>query len=103
VFHIVNKLMINVYIILCLHVAVCVKFLNRFMESLDDSTKSAPVKIENAFRKFCKTAKGDDNRFVSLMFAVYISHMYDSLNWLTTIHAKLQTHFYEIELNLSNQ
>lgn len=42
---------------------VCVKFLNRFIESLDESTKSTPVKIEDAFRKFCKTAKGDDNRF----------------------------------------
>jgi len=50
------------------YVAVCVKFLNRFIESLDESTKSTPLKIEDAFRKFCKTAKGDDNRFVSLSF-----------------------------------
>ena len=60
------------YIMFCLHVAVCVKFLSRFIDSLDDSTKSTPEKIENAFRKFCKTAKGDDNRFVSLIFTVYI-------------------------------
>jgi len=48
-----------------LYVAVCVKFVTKFIESLDESTKSSPVKVEDAFRKFCKTAKGDDNRFVS--------------------------------------
>jgi len=48
-----------------LYVAVCVKFVTKFIESLDESTKSTPVKVEDAFRKFCKTAKGDDNRFVS--------------------------------------
>jgi hypothetical protein len=42
---------------------VCVKFLGRFIESLDDNTKSNPAKIETAFRKFCKPTKGDDNRF----------------------------------------
>ena len=48
-----------------MYVAVCVKFVTKFIESLDESTKSTPVKVEDAFRKFCKTAKGDDNRFVS--------------------------------------
>jgi len=38
------------------------------MESLDESTKSTPATIEDAFRKFCKTTKGDDNRFVSFIF-----------------------------------
>lgn len=42
---------------------VCVKFMTRFIESLDEDTKSNPAKIETAFRKFCKPTKGDDNRF----------------------------------------
>lgn len=42
---------------------VCVKFLTKFIASIDDSTKSNPGKIETAFRKFCKSTKGDDNRF----------------------------------------
>jgi len=54
--------------LLCVHFAVCVKFLNRFIESLDESTKSAPPQVEDAFRKFCKSAKGDDNRFVRFSF-----------------------------------
>jgi len=53
-----------------IYVAVCVKFLNKFIESLDESTKSTPLKIEEAFRKFCKTAKRDDNRFVSFAVSV---------------------------------
>jgi len=63
----VCKLNAGQYIRFCLHAAVCVKFLNRFIESLDEGTKSTPLKIEDAFRKFCKTAKGDDNRFVSFI------------------------------------
>ena len=45
--------------------AVCVKLMTRFIESLDESIKSNPTKIENEFRKFCKSTKADDNRFVS--------------------------------------
>ena len=48
----------------CFLVAVCVKFIGKFIESLDDTTKATPAKIETAFRKFCKNTKGDDNRFV---------------------------------------
>jgi len=42
---------------------VCVKFLGKFVDSLEKDVKGSPEKIENAFRKFCKTAKKDDNRF----------------------------------------
>lgn len=42
---------------------VCVKFIGQFIDSLDESTKSKPEKIEDAFRKFCKNTKKDDNRF----------------------------------------
>lgn len=42
---------------------VCVKFLSKFVDTLDDATKSSPVKVEDSFRKFCKNTKGDDNRF----------------------------------------
>lgn len=64
------------------YIAVCVKFLNRFIESLDESTKSTPAKIEDAFRKFCKTAKGDDNRFVSFIFTYTFEHSQTS--WTTS-------------------
>lgn len=46
--------------------AVCVKFLSKFINTLDDATKSNPGKIEADFRKMCKSTKGDDNRFVSI-------------------------------------
>lgn len=42
---------------------VCVKFVQRFIDSLDSDTSSTPEKVEKAFRKLCKTAKKDDNRF----------------------------------------
>lgn len=42
---------------------VCVKFLSKFIDTLDDATKSNPGKIETEFRKMCKSAKKDDNRF----------------------------------------
>lgn len=44
---------------------VCVKLITKFIDSIDESTKSSPSKIEDAFRKFCKSTKADDNRFVS--------------------------------------
>jgi len=46
---------------------VCVKFLNKFIESMDETTKSTLLKIEDAFRKFCKTAMRDDSRFCNYM------------------------------------
>jgi len=42
---------------------VCVKFLTKFIDTLDEATKSNPGKIEADFRKTCKSTKGDDNRF----------------------------------------
>jgi mesencephalic astrocyte-derived neurotrophic factor len=42
---------------------VCVKFVSKFISTLDEATKSNPGKIETAFRKTCKTTKKDDNRF----------------------------------------
>lgn len=42
---------------------VCVKFLGSFIESLSKDDISTPAKIETAFKKRCKTAKKDDNRF----------------------------------------
>ena len=47
---------------------MCVTFLGKFIESLDKDTKSSQEKVETAFKKFCKGAKKDDNRFVSLNF-----------------------------------
>ncbi|ESN99926.1 hypothetical protein HELRODRAFT_176222 [Helobdella robusta] len=42
---------------------VCVKHLTKFINSLDESTKSDHKKVEEAFRKSCKKSKNDDNRF----------------------------------------
>jgi hypothetical protein len=42
---------------------VCVKFVGKFIESLDEATKSSPAKVEAAFKKMCKSSKKDDNRF----------------------------------------
>jgi hypothetical protein len=42
---------------------VCVKFLRKFAASLDGSKSSDPKYVEKEFKKTCKTAKKDDNRF----------------------------------------
>lgn len=42
---------------------VCVKFMTRFMNTLDSDTKSSQPKIEKAFKAQCKTTKKDDERF----------------------------------------
>lgn len=44
---------------------VCVKTLEKFSSTLDEATKKDPKKIETEFRKFCKTTKNKENRFVS--------------------------------------
>lgn len=41
---------------------VCVKFIRRFEASLDDATKGNMDKISDAFKKFCLSAKGKDER-----------------------------------------
>lgn len=42
---------------------VCVKFVSRFIDSLESDVKSDPKRIEEEFRKTCKKTKKDDNRF----------------------------------------
>jgi len=42
---------------------VCVKFLTRFIDSLESDVKGDAKKIEAAFKKTCKKTKKDDNRF----------------------------------------
>jgi len=42
---------------------VCVKFLNKFRDTLSSDEKGTPAKIETKFREVCKTAKGKENRF----------------------------------------
>lgn len=44
---------------------VCVSVMTKFAESLDETVKKDPKKIEDEFRTFCKAAKGKENRFVS--------------------------------------
>ncbi|XP_056632559.1 mesencephalic astrocyte-derived neurotrophic factor homolog [Diorhabda sublineata] len=42
---------------------VCIKTLTKFSDTLDDSTRKDPKKIENEFREFCKGLKNKENRF----------------------------------------
>jgi len=42
---------------------VCVSVLKKFSDDLDDGVRKDPKKIENEFKKFCKGAKGKENRF----------------------------------------
>ena len=56
-------------VLLC--ISVCLSFMERFIASLDKDVQGSPPKIETAFRKMCKDAKKDDNRFVSIFFLLY--------------------------------
>lgn len=81
---------------------VCIKTIEKFASSLDEATKKDPKKIETEFRKYCKTSKTKENRFVSsrninddvvLVFCFLIRNL-GSLQW------KLKTcsHLKRIEL-----
>lgn len=54
------------FLILSFICAVCVKTVESFANSLDDNTKKDTKLIEEEFRKFCKTSKNKEHRFVSL-------------------------------------
>lgn len=45
---------------------VCINVINKFSENISDADKKDPKKIEAEFRKFCKTSKNKENRFVSI-------------------------------------
>lgn len=47
-------------------ISVCIKTVQRFSDSLDSSVKSDPKKIEEEFKKYCKTSKNKEHRFVSV-------------------------------------
>ncbi|XP_034254048.1 mesencephalic astrocyte-derived neurotrophic factor homolog [Thrips palmi] len=42
---------------------VCIKVVHKFSESLSDETRKDPKKIEDEFKKFCKSSKSKENRF----------------------------------------
>lgn len=42
---------------------VCVGALNKLVKTLDSAEKNDPLKIEEKFKEFCKTAKKADERF----------------------------------------
>lgn len=48
-----------------LSIAVCVATVNKFAATLSDDVKKDTKKIETEFKKFCKTTKSKENRFVS--------------------------------------
>lgn len=45
---------------------VCIATVNKFVDTLDETVKKDPKKIEEQFRKFCKGSKNKENRFVSI-------------------------------------
>lgn len=47
---------------------VCINTIEKFSSALDDATKKDPKLIEIEFRKYCKTSKNKENRFVSKVF-----------------------------------
>lgn len=57
------------------------KTVEDFAASLTDDVKSEPKKIEEAFKTFCLTAKGKQERLVSQRFhSLFSSNLNDSLN-----------------------
>jgi len=42
-----------------------VKYIGKFIDSLDSDTKGDQKKVEKAFMKFCKNSKKGNNRLVS--------------------------------------
>ncbi|KAG5682226.1 hypothetical protein PVAND_011591 [Polypedilum vanderplanki] len=42
---------------------VCIKTIDKFVETLNDDVKKDPKLIEAEFKKFCKGTKGKENRF----------------------------------------
>lgn len=44
---------------------VCIKTIEKFSNHLDADIMKDPKKIETEFRKYCKTSKNKENRFVS--------------------------------------
>lgn len=53
---------------------VCLSFLGRFYQSLkDNDVKFNSAAIEKAFIKFCKDAKGKENRLVSIFLTIVVA------------------------------
>lgn len=50
-------------------ISVCVAVVERFSNSLTDDIRKNPKLIEDEFRKFCKSTKTKENRFVSIAFS----------------------------------
>jgi hypothetical protein len=44
----------------------------KFANTLSSDVRSNTKKIEDEFRKFCKTTKGKENRFVSIRYKISI-------------------------------
>ncbi|XP_018324792.1 mesencephalic astrocyte-derived neurotrophic factor homolog [Agrilus planipennis] len=42
---------------------VCIKVIEKFAATLPDDAKRNPARIEEEFKKFCKTSKNKENRF----------------------------------------
>jgi hypothetical protein len=51
-------------------VAVCIAVVEKFANTLAPDVKSDTKKIEAEFRKFCKTTKSKENRFVSIRYKI---------------------------------
>lgn len=55
-------------------IAVCIKVLDKFAETLSDADRKDKEKVENKLKKFCKDAKGKDERFVSMKVLINHTH-----------------------------
>ena len=60
-----------IYCQLVIVFTVCVKFMKKFVESLDSSSQSDQRKIEAQFRKTCEKSIKDDNRLVSTLGNIF--------------------------------
>lgn len=49
---------------------VCVKTVDKFSSSLKEDVKKDHKKIEEEFKKYCKTTKNKENRFVCHCIAI---------------------------------
>lgn len=52
---------------------VCMSVLNKFSETVTDKDRSDKEVLETKLKKFCKTLKGKDERFVSILKNFYES------------------------------
>lgn len=64
---------------------VCIDVLEKFRKGISDDVAKDPKKIETEFRKYCKTSKTKENRFVSINKITNFSQFLDDV----FLHSKI--------------